>query len=120
MSDEQTTDSASAVQPPEELQGSSVGAAGDTDDSGKVDLDLLLDVQVNLSVEIGRTRLAIRDLLALNEGSIVALERAVGEPMDLMVNGSLIARGEVVESSGQVGLRLLDVVSPSERLRKLK
>ena len=84
------------------------------------DLDLLMDVQVNLSVEIGRTKLPIKDLLALNQGSIVSLDRGVNESMDLMVNGTLIARGEVVESGGQFGLRLLDVVSPSERLKKLK
>ena len=120
MSDEQDSGAASVVEPPAELS-SAPGAAHDTaGGGGRIDLDLLMDVQVNLSVEIGRTRMAIRDLLALNEGSIVSLERGVAEPMDLMVNGTLIARGEVVESGGQFGLRLLDVVSPPERLRKLK
>lgn len=119
MSDEEISNTSTA-EPPGELEGASVGGDVNDADSGRVDLDLLLDVQVNLSVEIGRTKLPIKDLLALNEGSIVALERAVGEPMDLMVNGTLIARGEVVESNGSFGLRLLDVVSPSERLRKLK
>ncbi|MEM1142806.1 MAG: flagellar motor switch protein FliN [Pseudomonadota bacterium] len=110
---------ASPAAPPEELSETSASIASAAPAS-RVDLDLLMDVHVNLSVEIGRTRLPIKDLLALNEGSVVSLERAVGEPMDLMVNGTLIARGEVVESNGQFGLRLLDVVSPSERLRKLK
>ncbi|MFT4767489.1 MAG: flagellar motor switch protein FliN/FliY [Glaciecola sp.] len=116
MSDEQTTE-AVAAQPLEELQSA---AAPSVSAGGKIDLDLLMDVQVTLSVEIGRTRLPIKDLLALNQGSIVSLDRGVKEPLDLMVNGTLIARGEVVESSGQFGLRLIDVVSPSERLKKLK
>ena len=107
-----------AADPPQELQGdapaASVGAGG------KIDLDLLMDVQVTLSVEIGRARLPIKELLALNQGSIVTLDRGVAEPLDLMVNGTLIARGEVVESDGQFGLRLIDVVSPGERLKKLK
>ncbi|WOJ93310.1 flagellar motor switch protein FliN [Congregibacter variabilis] len=116
MSDEQTTE-AVAAQPPEELQSAAAPAVSA---GGKIDLDLLMDVQVTLSVEIGRTKLPIKDLLALNQGSIVSLDRGVKEPLDLMVNGTLIARGEVVESSGQFGLRLVDVVSPSERLKKLK
>ncbi|EED30888.1 flagellar motor switch protein FliN [gamma proteobacterium NOR5-3] len=116
MSDEETTE-AVAAQPPEELHST---AAPSPSAGGKIDLDLLMDVQVTLSVEIGRTRLPIKDLLALNQGSIVSLDRGVKEPLDLMVNGTLIARGEVVESAGQFGLRLIDVVSPSERLKKLK
>lgn len=117
MSDDQTSD-AVAAEPPAELQGGGAPAAASA--GGKIDLDLLMDVQVTLSVEIGRARLPIKDLLALNQGSIVSLDRGVSEHLDLMVNGTLIARGEVVESAGQFGLRLLDVVSPSERLKKLK
>ncbi|MEM1187745.1 MAG: flagellar motor switch protein FliN [Pseudomonadota bacterium] len=118
MSDEQES-VASAAAPPEELSGtaSPTAAAGS---AGRIDLDLLMDVQVTLTVEIGRTKLPIKDLLALNQGSIVSLDREVSDPLDLMVNGTLIARGEVVESDGRFGLRLLDVVSPSERLKKLK
>lgn len=108
-----------AAPPPEELSGTAAGGTG-TGIAGKIDLDLLMDVQVTLSVEIGRSRLPIKELLALAEGSIVSLDRGVSEPLDLMVNGTLIARGEVVESGGQFGLRLIDVVSPSERLKKLK
>jgi len=115
MSDE--TENTVAAEPPGELQG---GTAAGPSAGGKIELDLLMDVQVTLSVEIGRTRLPIKDLLALNQGSIVSLDRGVNEPLDLMVNGTLIARGEVVESGGQFGLRLIDVVSPSERLKKLK
>lgn len=117
MSDDNPTD-AVVAEPPEELHGGTAQAG--SGGGGKIDLDLLMDVQVTLSVEIGRTRLPIKDLLALNQGSIVSLERGVSEPLDLMVNGTLIARGEVVESGGQFGLRLIDVVSPSERLKKLK
>ncbi len=117
MSDEQTPE-ATVAAPPEELSGGAPAASGSV--GGKIDLELLMDVQVTLTVEIGRARLSIKDLLALNQGSIVNLDREVNEPLDLMVNGTLIARGEVVESDGRFGLRLLDVVSPGERLKKLK
>lgn len=116
MSDDEQGTTATA---PEELQSAAPVETPSTG-GGKIDLDLLMDVQVNLSVEIGRTRLPIKELLALNQGSIVSLDRGSNEPMDLMVNGTLIARGEVVESAGKFGLRLIDVVSPSERLKKLK
>ena len=117
MSDEPEDEPGAAVQTPQELRGAAPEAAAS---GGRIDLDLLMDVQVQLCVEIGRTKMPIRDLLALHEGAIVNLQRGIAEPMDLMVNGTLIARGEVVESGGQFGLRLLDVVSPSERLKKLK
>ena len=90
------------------------------DGGGEINLDALLDVQVTLSVEIGRSRLPIKDLITLNQGSVVELDREIDEPLDLMVNGTLIARGEVVVVDGQFGLRLIDIVSPSERLKKLK
>lgn len=108
--------SAAAGEPLNELQGDT-GAAGA---GAEINLDLLMDIQVTLSVEIGRTRLPIKDLLALTQGSVVELGREVNEPLDLMVNGTLIARGEVVEADGRFGLRLIDVVSPTERLKKLK
>lgn len=79
-----------------------------------------MDVPVTLSVEIGRSKLPIKQLISLNQGSVVELDREVSEPLDLMVNGTLIARGEVVVVDGQFGLRLIDIVSPSERLKKLK
>ncbi|MCL4130789.1 UNVERIFIED_CONTAM: hypothetical protein GTU68_010307 [Idotea baltica] len=79
-----------------------------------------MDVPVTLSVEIGRSKLPIKQLISLNQGSVVELERGVNEPLDLMVNGTLIARGEVVVVDGQFGLRLIDIVSPSERLKNLK
>lgn len=88
--------------------------------SAEIDLNALIDVQVTLSVEIGRSRMPIRQLISLNQGSVVELDRAVSEPLDLLVNGTLIARGEVVVVDGKFGLRLIDVVSQSERLKKLR
>jgi flagellar motor switch protein FliN len=88
--------------------------------SGEVNLDVILDVPVTLSMEVGRTRVPIRNLLQLNQGSVVELDRAAGEPLDVFVNGTLIAHGEVVVVNERFGIRLTDVVSPAERLRKLK
>lgn len=85
-----------------------------------INLDVILDVSVTLSMEVGRTRVPIRNLLQLNQGSVVELDRASGEPLDVYVNGTLIAHGEVVVVNEKFGVRLLDVVSPSERIRKLK
>lgn len=85
-----------------------------------VNLDVILDIPVTLSMEIGRTRINIRNLLQLNQGSVVELDRLAGEPLDVMVNGTLIAHGEVVVVNERFGIRLTDVVSPSERVRKLK
>jgi flagellar motor switch protein FliN len=86
----------------------------------EVNLDVILDVPVTLSLEVGRTRLPIRSLLQLNQGSVVELERAAGEPLDVFVNGTLVAHGEVVVVNEKFGIRLTDVVSPAERIRKLK
>ncbi|HLJ39281.1 MAG TPA: flagellar motor switch protein FliN [Steroidobacteraceae bacterium] len=88
--------------------------------SGDVNLEVILDVPVTLSMEVGRTRVPIRNLLQLNQGSVVELDRAAGEPLDVFVNGTLIAHGEVVVVNERFGIRLTDVVSPAERLRKLK
>jgi flagellar motor switch protein FliN/FliY len=85
-----------------------------------VKLDVILDVPVTLSLEVGRTRLPIRSLLQLNQGSVVELERAAGEPLDVYVNGTLVAHGEVVVVNEKFGIRLVDVVSPAERIRKLR
>ena len=85
-----------------------------------VNLEVVLDIPVTLSMEIGRARLPIRNLLQLNQGSVVELERMVGEPMDVMVNGTLIAHGEVVVVNEKYGIRLTDVISPAERVRKLR
>lgn len=84
-----------------------------------VQLDVILDVPVTLSLEVGRTRLPIRSLLQLNQGSVVELERGAGEPLDVFVNGTLVAHGQVVVVNEKFGIRLTDVVSPAERIRKL-
>ena len=88
--------------------------------SSDVNLEVILDVPVTLSMEVGRTRIPIRNLLQLNQGSVVELERAAGEPLDVFVNGTLVAHGEVVVVNERFGIRLTDVISPAERLRKLK
>jgi flagellar motor switch protein FliN len=98
----------------DEVQDDTQPAAGD------VNLEVILDVPVTLSMEVGRTRVPIRNLLQLNQGSVVELDRAAGEPLDVFVNGTLIAHGEVVVVNERFGIRLTDVVSPAERLRKLK
>src|SRR6201988_195566 len=85
-----------------------------------VNLEHILDVPVTLSMEVGRTRIPIRNLLQLNQGSVVELDRAAGEPLDVFVNGTLVAHGEVVVVNEKFGIRLTDVISPAQRIRKLK
>ncbi len=87
---------------------------------GDVNLDVILDVPVTLSLEVGRSRIPIRTLLQLNQGSVVELDRAAGDPLDVYANGTLVAHGEVVVVNEKFGIRLTDVVSPAERIRKLK
>jgi flagellar motor switch protein FliN len=86
----------------------------------EVNMDVILDVPVTLSMEVGRARIPIRNLLQLNQGSVVELDREAGEPLDVFVNGTLIAHGEVVVVNEKFGIRLTDVISPAERIRKLK
>jgi flagellar motor switch protein FliN/FliY len=88
--------------------------------AGDVNLDVILDVPVTLSMEVGRTRISIRNLLQLNQGSVVELDRAAGEALDVFVNGTLVAHGEVVVINEKFGIRLTDVISPAERVKKLK
>jgi flagellar motor switch protein FliN/FliY len=88
--------------------------------AGEANLDVILDIPVTLSMEIGRTEITINDLLQLGQGSVVELGRLAGEPMDVMVNGTLIAHGEVVVVDEKFGIRLTDVISPTERIKKLK
>ncbi|MFK8016215.1 MAG: flagellar motor switch protein FliN [Gammaproteobacteria bacterium] len=85
----------------------------------EVELDVILDVPVTLSLEVGRTQISIRDLLRLNQGSVVELDRPADQPMDVRANGTLIARAEIVVVDDMFGIRLIDVVSPSERIRKI-
>lgn len=86
---------------------------------GEVQLDAILDVPVTISMEIGRTQISIRNLLQLNQGSVVELDRLAGEPMDVLVNGTLIAKGEVVVVNEKFGIRLTDIISPADRVRRL-
>ncbi len=83
-------------------------------------MDVILDIPVSLSLEVGRTQIPIRSLLQLTQGSVIELDRLAGEPLDVMVNGTLIAHGEVVVVNEKYGIRLTDVMSPSERIKKLK
>src|SRR5690554_6784885 len=83
------------------------------------DIELVLDIPVQLTVELGRTKLSIRNLLQLAQGSVVELDGLAGEPMDVLVNGCLIARGEVVVVNEKFGIRLTDVITPSERMKRL-
>ncbi len=83
-------------------------------------MDMILDIPVTIAMEIGRTKIPIRNLLQLNQGSVVELDRLAGEPMDVLVNGTLVAHGEVVVVNEKFGIRLTDVVSPAERVKKLK
>ena len=86
---------------------------------GAQDLDLILDIPVNLTVELGRTKIPIKHILQLAQGSVIELDALAGEPMDVLVNGCLIAQGEVVVVNEKFGIRLTDIVTPSERMRRL-
>jgi flagellar motor switch protein FliN len=83
------------------------------------DIEFILDIPVQLTVELGRTKIAIKNLLQLAQGSVVELDGLAGEPMDVLVNGCLIAQGEVVVVNDKFGIRLTDIITPSERIRKL-
>lgn len=88
--------------------------------TGSPDLDVILDIPVQISMEVGSTSITIRNLLQLNQGSVIELDRLAGEPLDVLVNGTLIAHGEVVVVNDKFGIRMTDVISPSERIKKLK
>ncbi|MDA8327931.1 MAG: flagellar motor switch protein FliN [Betaproteobacteria bacterium] len=83
------------------------------------DIDFILDIPVQLTVELGRTKIAIKNLLQLAQGSVVELAGMAGEPMDILINGFLIAQGEVVVVNDKFGIRVTDIISPAERIRKL-
>ena len=91
----------------------------DTGLAAGTDLNMILDIPVQLTVELGRTRIPIKNILQLAQGSVVELEAMAGEPMDVLVNGYLIAQGEVVVVNDKFGIRLTDIVTPSERMRRL-
>ena len=94
---------------------SSASSSGDD-----INLDVILDIPVTIAMEIGNTKINIRNLLQLNQGSVVELDRMAGEPLDVVVNGTLIAHGEVVVVNEKFGIRLTDIISPAERVKKLK
>ncbi|MBA3214956.1 flagellar motor switch protein FliN [Salmonella enterica] len=93
---------------------------GGSDVSGAMqDIDLIMDIPVKLTVELGRTRMTIKELLRLTQGSVVALDGLAGEPLDILINGYLIALGEVVVVADKYGVRITDIITPSERMRRL-
>lgn len=112
---EQAAADAKAVQPANIFQNLGEGAKA----AAMQDFDMILDIPVQMTVELGRTKISIRNLLQLAHGSIVELDALAGEPMDVLVNGTLIAQGEVVVVNDKFGIRLTDIITPSERMRKL-
>ena len=113
MSEQASTDSASSTE--------SVFKSLDSKDIGGSlqDIDLIMDIPVKLTVELGRTKMTIKELLRLSQGSVVALEGLAGEPLDILINGYLIAQGEVVVVADKYGVRITDIITPSERMRRL-
>jgi len=91
-----------------------------TSGAGTRDMDFLLDIPLEVTVELGRSKMFIKDLLQLGQGSVIELEKIAGEPMEILVNDKLIARGEVVVVNEKFGIRLTDIISPTERIQKLK
>jgi flagellar motor switch protein FliN/FliY len=89
-------------------------------DTTTPELDVILDIPVVISMEVGNTQIPIRNLLQLNQGSVIELDRLAGEPLDVLVNGTLIAHGEVVMVNDKFGIRLTDVISQSERIQRLR
>lgn len=104
----------------ESAQLDELNAGQDGGAEGNPDLEVVLDIPVKVSMEVGTTQISIRNLLQLNQGSVIELERLAGEPLDVMVNGTLIAHGEVVVVNDKFGIRVTDVISPSERIKRLK
>ncbi|MGF1726727.1 flagellar motor switch protein FliN [Photobacterium nomapromontoriensis] len=113
---EQASDEGPMVAPLEELTDDSTPFGEDE----RRKLDAILDIPVTISMEVGRTQISIRNLLQLNQGSVVELDRVAGESLDVMVNGTLIAHGEVVVVNDKFGIRLTDVISQTERIKKLR
>lgn len=97
----------------------SFGGGGGANGGMMNELDMILDIPVQITVELGRTKITIKNLLQLAHGSVVELDAMAGEPMDVLVNGTLIAQGEVVVVNDKFGIRLTDIITPSERMRKI-
>lgn len=107
-----------ATQGPIDGSGSDVVPTGNT--AMSPNLDMVMDIAVTLSIELGRTRMSIHDLLQLKPDSVIEMQRLVDEPMDVLVNGTLVAHGEVVVIDERLGIRLTDIASPMERIKKLR
>ncbi|MDF0532983.1 flagellar motor switch protein FliN [Shewanella sp. A32] len=125
MSNDEMDDWAAAMaeQAEQEAQAVELDELKSTATAANVDdpkLDTILDIPVTISMEVGRSFISIRNLLQLNQGSVVELDRVAGEPLDVMVNGTLVAHGEVVVVNDKFGIRLTDVISQTERIKKLK
>ena len=114
MAEQASVDPAPAAQPHVFEQFGGAGGA-----TAHNDLDMILDIPVQLTVELGHTKMPIKNLLQLAQGSVVELAGLAGEPLDVMINGFLIAQGEVVVVNDKLGIRLTDIITPSERLRRL-
>jgi flagellar motor switch protein FliN/FliY len=122
LMEQKSSDGAGDAQPGSVLSGDAprpFTSGGATGDVGMQDINMVLDIPVLLSVELGRTKVPIKHILQLGQGSVVELDALAGEPMDVLVNGYLIAQGEVVVVNDKFGIRLTDVVTPSERLRRV-
>ena len=131
MSDESVDQDAMADEWAAALEEQGVGAAADPVDLDELvdqssatgadpKLDVILDIPVKMTLEVGGTEIAIRDLLQLSQGSVLELDRIAGEPLDVRINGTLIAHGEVVVTNDRYGVRLTDVISPQERIKRLR
>src|SRR6187397_377343 len=116
-----TAGAAAAAKAPERARFDDLaGSTAKTANGSEVSLDMILDVPITLSLEVGSASMSVRELLQLNQGSVVELDRLAGEPMDVLVNGTLVAHGEVVVVNEKFGIRMTDVISPAERIKKLK
>jgi flagellar motor switch protein FliN/FliY len=123
MAEQAQSEAAVAEAPDSEMSAAAFDNLEDTSGGPAIEdanMDVILDIPVTVSMEIGRTNISIRNLLQLNQGSVVELDRLAGEPMDVLVNGTLVAHGEVVVVNEKFGIRLTDVISPAERVKKLK
>lgn len=117
---EQAVTDAPATQPEAQPADIFPSFGGNSGNAGMMnELDMILDIPVQMTVELGRTKITIKNLLQLAHGSVVELDAMAGEPMDVLVNGTLIAQGEVVVVNDKFGIRLTDIITPSERMRKL-
>ncbi len=122
LAEQEVADSAAAEPSAPNVQAADIFErfdAGGSGGSAPQNIDMIMDIPVTLTVELGRTKIAIRSLLQLAQGSVVELDGLAGEPMDVLVNGCLIAQGEVVVVNEKFGIRLTDIITPAERIRRL-